>query len=136
MIHGLPAIGVRFDINKIESGSYGVECWKIFWAAISPEQLLEALLFEGDTAASTNDKENVFCIAVQGIDAHIISKIKSALVESEAYRKVCARPNFVEGEQCTYEPLPAAGRIDYGGKLVGDAWNSREALNSLGRLKN
>ena len=46
MLANLPTIGVRFDINKIDSGSYGVECWKIFWRNISPSQISGALLFD------------------------------------------------------------------------------------------
>src|SRR5437762_1099521 len=96
----MTTIGVRFDVDKIESGSYGVACWKIFWQAIGAEELSSTALFEGDTAASMNGSENVFCIAVQGLDSDLPRRIKIALSDSEGYRQVCARPSFVEGSQC------------------------------------
>lgn len=131
MIPGMTSIGVRFDVDRIDSGSYGVACWKIFWQAVSPEKLGGTMLFEGDTAASMDGVENVFCIVVQGNDPDLVRLVKTALSDSEAYRQVCARPNFLEGNDCLREPLPAAGRIDYAGNLIGDAWNSRGALNAI-----
>jgi hypothetical protein len=131
MIHGITTIGVRFDVDKIDSGCYGIACWEIFWQAIAPQELPNTSLFEGDTSATMNGSENVFCIAVQGFDSDFVRKIKSALTESEKYRLVCARPNFVEGNECVSEPLPPAGRIDALGELIGDAWNARPALNSV-----
>jgi hypothetical protein len=59
MISGMAAVGVRFDINRIDSGSYGIECWKIFWQAVDPAALNGSVLYEGDTAASMAGRESV-----------------------------------------------------------------------------
>jgi hypothetical protein len=41
MIPNMPILGVRFDINMIESGTYGLECWKVFWRCIDIDYRLE-----------------------------------------------------------------------------------------------
>lgn len=79
MIPNMPTIGVRFDIEKAGGGYYGFACWKVFWQAITPHEIGVASLSEGDTAATLNGRENVFCIAVQSLDNRATAKIKTAL---------------------------------------------------------
>jgi hypothetical protein len=131
MIPNMPTIGARFDIEKAGSGYYGFTCWKVFWQAINPEEIGVASLYEGDTAATLNGRENAFCIAVQSLDSRAIVKIKTALTESEQFKQVCANPMFVEGLSCAAEPLPDAGRIDANGNIVGDAYASRSAYDAV-----
>ena len=131
MIPDMPTIGVRFDIEKSGSGYYGFACWEVFWQAINPEEIGVASLYEGDTAATLNGRENVFCIAVQSLDSDATAKVKAALTRSEAFKRVCANPMFVEGSSCAAEPLPDAGKIDAEGNLVGDAGASRSALGAV-----
>ena len=131
MIPNMPTIGVRFDIEKAGGGYYGATCWKILWQAINPEDIGVASLYEGDTAATLDGRENVFCIAVQTLDSGALAKIKAALTQSEAFKGVCASPMFVEGSSCATEPLPDAGRIDAEGNLVGDAGASRSSLGAV-----
>lgn len=100
MLSNIPTIGARFDIDKMASGSYGEEAWKIFWRAISPEDLPGALLWEGDTAASCNDQENVYCIAIQCMDAEVVKCVRSALLQSTEFKKACSDPMFVDGPRC------------------------------------
>lgn len=128
MIANIPTIGARFEINKINSGDYGGACWKVFWRAVSPKKLPGALLWEGDTRASCNGQENVFCIAVQFTNADIVGQVRSALLESTEFKEICSDPMFVEDSRCTSEPLLSAGKMDGDGNLIGDAWNSRPAL--------
>jgi len=127
----MPTIGVRFDIDKAGGGYYGFACWKIFWQAITPEEIGVASLYEGDTAATLNGQERVFCIAVQSLDSGAIGKVKAALNRNEAFKEVDATPMFVEGSSCAAEPLPDAGTIDAEGNLVGDAGASRSALGAV-----
>jgi hypothetical protein len=127
----MPNIGVRFDIDKAGGGYYGFTCWKTLWRAISPEEIGVASLYEGDTAATLNGQERVFCIAVQSMNAGAIQKVKEALNRDEAFRGVCATRMFVEGSSCAAEPLPDAGRIDADDNLVGDAGASRSALGAV-----
>jgi len=129
----MATIGVRFDIEKAGGGYYGFACWKIFWQAINPEDIGVAFLYEGDTAATLNGRENVFCIAVQSLDSGAIGKVKAALSRSEAFKRICANHMFVEGSSCAAEPLSDAGRIDAEGNLVGYAGASRSALGAVKR---
>ena len=133
MIPNLPTIGVRFDIERVGGGYYGLGCWKIFWQAINPREIGAAFLYEGDTAASLNNRENVFCIAVQSLDPGAVERISAALQRSEKFKQVCADPMFVEGPSCAAEPLPAAGRIDAEGRLVSEAGACRSALETVER---
>ncbi|MEO8452095.1 MAG: MAP7 domain-containing protein [Gemmatimonadota bacterium] len=131
MLASMPTIGVRFDIGKVSSGSYGVECWKVFWRAVPTADIKGSLLWEGDTAASMNGRENVYCIAVQNPSTGTIDKIRASLAGSEDFKKLCGDPMFVEGARCQAEPLPEAGKVDDTGTLVGSAWNARPALATV-----
>src|SRR5713226_9232442 len=126
MIPTMPALGIRFDIGKVESGGYGLECWKVFWRAVDVKKLGGALLFEGDT-----DAEYVFCIAIQPLNPGIFSEIRTALEQSTEFRKMAASLMFVENNQVTREPLARAGRIDLAGNLIliGNAYWPRIALD-------
>jgi hypothetical protein len=135
MVPSMATVGVRFDIEKVNAGFYGSVCWQIFWRAILPEDLGPALLYEGDTSATLDGRENVFCIAVQSMDSGVTAKVKGALQRSEDFRKVCAEPMFAENQACVGEPLPDAGRIDATGNLVGQAGTSRSALGTVRREK-
>jgi hypothetical protein len=131
MIPNMPTIGVRFDIDKAGGGYYGFACWKILWQGINPDEIRIASLYEGDTAATLNGQERVFCIAIQSLDSEAIAKIKAALSQNDAFKLVCANPIFVEGSSCSTEPLVDAGRIDAEGNLVGVAGASRSALGAV-----
>jgi hypothetical protein len=131
MLPGIPTLGIRFDIEKVGGGSYGFEAWKIFWGAIDPAEICSSNLFEGDTNATLTGRENVFCIAIQGAETAPLARIKAVLSQEQKFIEVAARPMFAEGNACALEPLPDAGRIDSTGSLVGTAYESRAALNSV-----
>ena len=57
---------------------------------------------------------------------------KSALTNDPRFTAVCAPPRFVEGAASTAEPLVMAAKVS-GGKIGGDAWNSRPALETARR---
>ena len=130
MINNIPALGACFDINKA-GDAYGINCWTLFWHAIEPEQLKGALLFSGDMSASIKGSEGVYCIVVQTTDLSMLDKVKDALSQREEFKGMCAKPMFIENERCVSEPLPAEGRIDSEGNLVGKAAASRSALGSV-----
>jgi hypothetical protein len=124
----MPAIGVRFDLNRVASGSHELACWKVFWRAIDPEALLDANLYEGSSDATLSGQENVFCLAIQSANSGIVDRVKTALAASGEFRAVCASPMFVEGPLCVRERLPDAGKVDAYGDLIGRARASRLAL--------
>ena len=128
MISTLPALGIRFDIGKVESAAYGVACWEVIWNAVRIDTLAGALLFEGDTSSTLVGSENVFCIAVQTPDERVLESIRRALEESADFGAVAATPAFNQGRSLFGEPLVEAGRIDSEGRLEGKAYNSGPAL--------
>ncbi len=135
MIPNMPALGIRFDVDKVESVDYGMECWKVFWKAIDVGQIAGCLLFEGDTYASVYGMENVFCLAIQSFDKKILGDIRIAMEASVDYQTLAASPDFVEGSTVISEPLPEAGRVDVAGNLTG-GYNARSALEALQRERN
>jgi hypothetical protein len=69
---------------------------------------------------AAHHKESVFLAAKSGLTNHL------KLIA------VCAPPRFVKGAACTAEP-PLMARKVSGGEIVGDAWNSRPALEAVRR---
>lgn len=133
MIPNIPALGIRFDIDKLESGAYGMAAWKVFWRAVDIDSLAgNTLLFEGDIRAIVNGIDYfVYCIVVQSVTADL-GAVQSALEQSAEFRSVQASPPFVEAADVLEEPLLEAGRIDSQGNLVGlDAYNARPALGTV-----
>jgi len=114
MIAGVPTLGIRFDVGKIDNGDYGGLCWKVFWRAVDVGTIRGATLFEGDTYGG-----NVYCIAVQIADAAVFDEIQAALERSEDFKKIAASPKFAQGSAVTQEPLIDTGRVDVSGQLVG-----------------
>jgi hypothetical protein len=132
MVPGLSKLGLRFNIDKLEErgdGGYGFEAWKVVWNAVDPTELGVALLFEGDTMATLQRSENVFCIAIQA-DEPAIRRVRDALTQNADFRTVAAAPDQVEGDALEAEPLVSAGKVDASGNL-GDAFWAGAALNSL-----
>ena len=132
MISGKPALGIRFDIGKIESVDYGTECWKVFWRAVDIGKVAGCELYEGDTRATLYSRENVYCLALQSADRSALERARAALEKDAGFEALAASPKFVEGVSVTGEPLPEAGRVDGDGKLVG-GFNARSALAAVER---
>ncbi len=130
-----PALQIRFDSGKVGSNTYGYECWKVFWRVIDVKQLRRALLFEGDTWATTHSShEAVYCIALQSPDPHVYSEIRAALEQSAEFQQVAAMPMFAEiGIAGVQVLLEGAGEVDEEGNLVGVACNGRMALGEVRR---
>lgn len=130
VIPGFPALGVRFDIDKVDSGAYGFECWKVFWGAVDPATLSGSLLYEGDTAATLDGRENVYVIAVQKGDLGVLQQVRANLEQSLQFFEIAASPAFVDEGELSDEPLPQTGRIEAGGELVGESW-AKSALDAV-----
>lgn len=64
----------------------------------------------------------------------MLRAVKSALTNDPTFTAVCAPPRCVEGAVCTAEPLVMAGKLS-GGEILGDAWNSRPALEAVRRKR-
>lgn len=131
MLPNLPGLGLRFDIQKVNSAVYGAQCWKIFWSAVAPKEIPAILLFEGDTAATLNGIENVYCIAIQSLDPSLLLKIRSVFEHDPEFLRFAARPLFSESNQLIAEPLVEAGQIDSNGNLIGETSQARAALGTI-----
>jgi len=129
MIPGMRALGIRFDIDRIDAAVYGFECWRIFWQSVDVNKLAGGHLFEGDTAGTLDGNENVFCIVVQLDNQDVLSEMRNNLERNAEFQRIAAYPEFDEGSELLREPLADAGRIDVSGKLVGGIW-SRHALEA------
>ena len=129
MISDMPALGILFNIDKLEEeGSYGKDAWIIFWKTIGTNGLSTIIeLWEGDTR-----EMGVFCIGIQTFDAVILQQVRSKLQQSNEFNKFAATPNFIEGTSVIKEPLVHVGRMDSNGNLTGDClFNALDALKSL-----
>lgn len=118
MIPGLSALGIRFDIGKINSAAYGARCWKVFWNAVQPGSLKGSLLYEGDTAGTLDARENVYCIAVQNIRKDVLDLIRRSLERHPAFLAVAPERAFLTDEHVWNEPLVEAGRVDAAGQFI------------------
>ncbi len=125
MVRNLPTLGILFDWTIVGTGTYGRQCWKIFWRAIDPLDITAAVLWEGDADCN----ENYYCIAVQSADPGKLNRVKEAISQSAEFKKIAAYPAFIEGAECTREPLVDAGRIDATGRWIGNGGNAGIALD-------
>jgi hypothetical protein len=116
MIPNVPALGILFDIDKVPSDNYGLECWKVFWSTVDAEVLRDAVLYEGDTLAPA-----VYCIAIQTTSDNVLRQIRATLDQDLGFQKIAASPRFAERGTVVMEPLVETARVDKGGNLLVDA---------------
>lgn len=126
-------LGILFNIDKLDSANYGYIAWEIFWRAVGAESLGEGVrLFEGDTAATLNGKEQVYCLVIQA-DENTIKEIRSKLEASDEFYSTASQQLFLDSDRVDLEPLPEVGYIEKG-QIVGEnAFNPRAALAKIKR---
>jgi hypothetical protein len=129
----LPAIGVRFEIEKLtdRSSSYGVEAWKVLWRAVQPGDIPGVALMAGDERGYT--VYTIACIVLSKKQA-TVAKIREALGASAEFKELCADPPFLEGgPQCAAQPLVVHGRVFPDGTLdcTGAPEDARWALDAV-----
>lgn len=132
---GRRAIGVRFDIGKVEAAdskcSYGEMCWRIFWQAVDASWMTGTVLRDGDTAASP-DREYVYCLGIAWpcSTAHA-EEVRRALENSDAFRAVASSVSFIDEDQLAREPLVDDGWINAEGEFVGSSYRARVAFDAV-----
>ena len=127
----MPALGIRFNINNVGSGFYGIECWKVFWRAVDIQKLSGALLFDGDTDATLDRREYVYCITVQCNHQRVLDNIKVSLEKSTEFHKIAASPEFVQNNHVVGEPLVFSGEVDSNGNITGVTSLPHMALDAV-----
>ena len=125
MVTNLPSLGILFDQTLVGVATYGRHCWKVFWRAIDPADMSGSLLWEGDPDCN----EHYYCIAIQCADERKLNHVKEVVSQSAEFKKMAGYPAFIEGAECTREPLVDAGRIDAAGNWVGKGGNAGVMLD-------
>jgi hypothetical protein len=122
-------IGVRFDVTKAISNNYGYEFWKVIWGAVDPTMWSEISFYEGDSNDSIRGLEQVYIIAFRPSWEHSgVAELRASLEGDATFQKVAAQPPFVQGEECSREPLVSAGNIGPAGNFSEDALRPRRTL--------
>ena len=126
-----PAIGLRFDIEKLEKlpvqDGYDFPAWAIIWRHVNAASLTRATLYGGD---SLRRGENVYIVAIQCLYPNQIQMIRNALVRANDFWRVAAPLPFVEGQELEGEPLVEYGVLDHG-RWVGEHSTARRALDHV-----
>lgn len=114
----MPAIGILFDIDELDSGLYGHAAYKVFFSAIDTHLLAGCVLSDGDTNATLTGRANQYCIAVNAPDHVAISAVKDALSKSNEKGLLPVSSRFMDDALVRREPLVQATFIGSSGELV------------------
>ena len=127
------SIGLRFDISKVDDSKcgYGEACWKIFWQAVDLKILAGAILRDGDSNATLEHNENVYCLSITWPTSGRASDVRKMLEKFEPYKQVAANPNFIDAGQLVKEPLVDDGMIDLAGHFVSKSYRALPALEKV-----
>ena len=79
----------RFDIDKINSGSYGETCYKVVFRTVPHRRLLGCMLLLGDSQATLRGRENV-CVIGFWASLPQLELISQSLSKSLDFKSVCA----------------------------------------------
>ena len=116
----LPALLIRFEIEKA-GGAYSLECYGKLFAALDKHDLDSTVLFDGDTRATLEGRENVNMIAIQCADYAKLESLKTKLEGNAALMDLTARPAFTLTRGGSSEPLVLAGNYS-NGAFDGGGW--------------
>lgn len=114
----MPAIGILFDIDELDSGLYGFAAYKIFFEAIDTRQLAGCTLSDGDTNVTLTGRANQYCIAVNAPSQSAIVSVREALSRSDAKGLVPLSSRFMDDSLVRHEPLVQSTHIGSTGELV------------------
>jgi len=116
----ISALGIVFNIDDLDGGSYGSKAWRIFMRNLRPEDIIGCMLKEGDTRQTLDGCQREFCIAVFGLalDGAVVRK---AFENSDEKGLAPLARRFTSSPES--EPLVYAGIIDSLGRLVQEEWS-------------
>jgi len=117
---------VRFDIDAVEGGAYGLACYKIVFANAPTHALQGCVVSMGDSNATLSGRENVCIIGLAGPVGQL-RIIMDALNSVKAFTNVCAsNPLVLNGAA---EPLVGDGTYTEDGGYL-SSW-AKSAFNSV-----
>ena len=117
---------VRFNIDAVEGGAYGLACYKIVFANAPTHALQGCVVSMGDSDATLSGRENVCVIGLEGSVGQL-RIIMNALKSTMAFTSVCAsNPLVLNGGA---EPLVEDGTYTEDGSLL-SSW-AKSAFNSV-----
>lgn len=116
-----PGIGVVFDIDGLESASYGFRAWQLFMKHVDPKQVGPGILLEGDTGLTLAGEANEFCIAIYGSSLDL-DYVRDTFESLDEKGLAPFHRRFIEKPALDDQPLPKRGLIDSFGRLVTDEW--------------
>lgn len=128
---------VRFDIAKVDSGGYGGACYRILFRAIPLRRLLGVTLYEGDSAATLNGREDVFVIGLYAPEPQL-ELIRQSMSKSVEFKAVCAKdPLQLKNEnlRTRTEPLVEDGVMRIDGVARRDEQSAYWAKSAYDALK-
>ena len=119
---------VRFNIDAVEGGAYGLACYKIVFANAPTHALQGCVVSMGDSNATLFGRENVCIIGLAGSVGQL-QIIMNALKGTKAFTSVCAiNPLVLNGGA---EPLVEDGTFTEDGSLL-FSW-AKSAFNSVNK---
>ena len=125
-IRGL--LHVRFNIDAVKGGAYGMACYKIIFANVPTHALQGCIVSMGDSNATLAGRENVCIIGLSGSIGQLRT-IMNALNGTTAFTSVCAsNPLVLNGAA---EPLVEDGTYTEDGSLL-SSW-AKSAFNSVNK---
>ena len=119
---------VRFNIDAVEGGAYGMACYKIIFANVPTHVLQGCIVSMGDSYATLAGRENVCIIGLAGTVGQLRT-IMNVLGGTKAFTSVCAsNPLVLNGAA---EPLVEDGICTEDGSLL-SSW-AKSAFNSVNK---
>ncbi|WP_328603331.1 hypothetical protein OG943_24940 [Amycolatopsis sp. NBC_00345] len=108
-------IGVLFDIDALDSPSYGRAAYRIVFAILDPQQITRCVIHDGDTNATLTGLERTYCIAFQVGRRRQLDYLRNAFAGRTDRGLWPPHCRFTEGKIIEREPLVAAGVVTSAG---------------------
>jgi len=121
---------IRFNIDAVDSGVYGMACYKIVFAHAPVSALYGCVVSMGDSNATLGGQENVCVIGLAGAEGKL-KEIMQALKDNPEFKSVCANnPLVLNGPP---EPLVGDGVFTEDGSQL-KTW-AKAAFDSVEKTK-
>jgi nephrocystin-3 len=107
----MPALGIAFDIDRLEKPFYGADAYRLLFDALEPDLLRNTRWRDGDTNATLDGDDRTYVISIEALDAGQLSRIQQAVAQLQHPALQAGEWRFLSGEQLAAEPLVVTMRI-------------------------